>query len=257
MKQTKNEVEELQPPSGMLHPGQPDSVEIPMHLIERLPSKTLKIKALLIAGLSPQEVAIRVDAPKSTVRNTLKQLFEQRESFSLLKYLLDLFAELYSQPYKTDMDEVGEIAQILSGWDSKAVSKLANDLRSGKLTQQYAAAAEPAQTIDRSSPPNGQLYADRPDRKETAPQFIERVYGGAGWLTGEFTRADLRKVDPQAAAALNNWESHSKQRANLNLPTVKERNDLLLNAGVSRDAISWQEAGRLAAAARRRGTIIK
>lgn len=75
-----------------------------------------------------------------------------------------------------------------------------------------------------ASPPDGQMYAARPDRKETAPQFIERVYGGAGWLTGAFTRADLRKLDSSAAMGLANWE-RINGRATLNLPTVKERND--------------------------------
>jgi hypothetical protein len=75
-----------------------------------------------------------------------------------------------------------------------------------------------------SSPPDGQMYAARPNRKESAPQFIERVYGGAGWLTGEFTRAELRKLDSAAVMGLENWE-RKNGRASLNLPTVKERND--------------------------------
>jgi NAD(P)H-flavin reductase len=66
---------------------------------------------------------------------------------------------------------------------------------------------------------------------ETITDFIARVYGR--WLTGEFTRADLRKIDNQAEMALRNWErQHGKTPLTvLNLPTLKERNDRLLQQG--------------------------
>jgi hypothetical protein len=74
-----------------------------------------------------------------------------------------------------------------------------------------------------AAPPNGETYASRSNRKEDGPAFISRVY--APWLTGEFTRADLKKIDPQAVSALINWETKHGRRTDINLPTVKERND--------------------------------
>lgn len=213
-------------------------------------TKELQIKALLLAGLSAQEVAIRYDVRLGTVKTALKQLLNEGESLKVLRYLAKHFADNPAKDYKPDMEKIGEIAELLSGWDSAAISRLADDLRSGKLAQHYAAAAEPEATVDRSTPPDGQLYADRPDRKESAPQFIERVYGGAGWLTGDFTRADLRKVDPKAVAGLINWE-RANGRASVNLPTLKERNDRRLEAptdGVGK--LERMERQRLAATRR-------
>ncbi|MCR0981848.1 hypothetical protein [Roseomonas populi] len=71
-------------------------------------------------------------------------------------------------------------------------------------------------------PPNDETYAERADKSESAPVFIERVY--KDWLTGEFTRADLRRIDPKAEMALRNWEK-KYGRASINLPTLKERYD--------------------------------
>jgi hypothetical protein len=78
------------------------------------------------------------------------------------------------------------------------------------------------------SAPNDELYAKRAIKSEKAPDFIKRVY--EQWLTGDFTRADLRKIDPQAEMALRNWE-RTNGRAELNLPTVEERNDRLVAEG--------------------------
>lgn len=196
-----------------------------LRVIDQIPTAELRVKAMIVEGWNDYEIAARCSISRIRVARLRNVLTDVDNMLSIVRYLEDFMADNAVISYTTDMEKAGEIVDLLSSWDSKAVSKLVEDLRSGRLAQHYAAAAEPAQTTDRSSPPDGQLYADRPDRKESAPQFIERVYGGAGWLTGDFTRADLRKVDPQAAAALNNWESHSKQRANLNLPTLKERYD--------------------------------
>lgn len=66
------------------------------------------------------------------------------------------------------------------------------------------------------------IFRDRSDKSENAPTFIQRVYGQ--WLTGEFTRADLRRLDPSAVQGLKNWERlHGK--SDLKLPTIIERND--------------------------------
>lgn len=104
-----------------------------------------------------------------------------------------------------------------------------------------------------TAPPNGETYAARSNRKEDGPAFISRVY--APWLTGEFTRADLNKIDPQAVSALINWESKHGRRTEINLPTVKERNDRLL-AEKSLDPSDIRLAMRLKTAAYRRGNKI-
>ncbi|WP_182422404.1 hypothetical protein [Aureimonas sp. ME7] len=49
-----------------------------------------------------------------------------------------------------------------------------------------------------TSPPNGELFKHRANRREKPPEFIARVYGP--YLTGDFTRADLRRVDANWSA---------------------------------------------------------
>lgn len=68
-------------------------------------------------------------------------------------------------------------------------------------------------------------YANRPNG-EDAPAFIERVWGP--WLDGNFSRADLRKEDEGAATGLVNWETKHRRRADINLPTLQEKNDAVL-----------------------------
>lgn len=122
--------------------------------------------------------------------------------------------------YESDVEFKNKIIDLIATWDAAALSRLATDLENGNLKSRYTKQEPVAVT----SPPDGQFYANRPDRKETAPAFIERVYGAAGLLTGEFTRADLRRLDPQAMMGLANWE-RTNGRAPVNLPTLKERND--------------------------------
>jgi hypothetical protein len=86
------------------------------------------------------------------------------------------------------------------------------------------------------------LYADRPEG-ETAPDFIRRVYGR--WLDGNFTRAHLRKLDARAEKALRDWEYHHGRvpESALNLPTLKERNDRLLAAGLEAEPDALRRQG--------------
>lgn len=67
--------------------------------------------------------------------------------------------------------------------------------------------------IPRTAP---ERYADRADKDEDAVAFVGRVYGP--WLTGEFTKADLRRLDRQAYAALSNWEQYQARNAGKSLP---------------------------------------
>lgn len=85
--------------------------------------------------------------------------------------------------------------------------------------------------------PGGELYASHGKNDRDIVAFINRVYGERGYLTGEFTRADLGRIDPSARTALDNWErktaTRPKRRAPLNLPTLKEFNDRALAAAPS------------------------
>jgi hypothetical protein len=76
-----------------------------------------------------------------------------------------------------------------------------------------------------TEPPGGQLFENRPDKKQSAPEFIATVY--EDFLNGAFTRADLRRIDPSAIIGLKNWEARFG-RTDI-LPTKKELNDALLN----------------------------
>lgn len=72
-------------------------------------------------------------------------------------------------------------------------------------------------------------FAARLDRQIPAPHFIREKYGHL--LDGNFTRADLRKIDPSAVKGLENYEHQHGQQVpldELNLPTLKQRNDRLL-----------------------------
>ena len=65
-----------------------------------------------------------------------------------------------------------------------------------------------------------ELYAEREDKNEKAPHFIARVY--EKWLTGEFNRVDLAKLDPSARSALDRWEQiHGTSQ--INLPSKYKR----------------------------------
>ncbi|WP_152048840.1 hypothetical protein [Aureimonas psammosilenae] len=146
--------------------------------------------------------------------------------------------------HELDGDEVFQAFERLSDQEQQQFLERI----SGHMANKPVAKSPPH--IGATEPPKGQLYAARSDRKESAPAFIERVYGEAGWLTGSFTRADLRKLDAAAEMGLRNWEKTNKQRAELMLPTVKERNDRdLQDPGTLGRA---RQAVRLRAALRRR-----
>ena len=69
-----------------------------------------------------------------------------------------------------------------------------------------------------------EMYRDRSDRTESAPDFIKRVYSKR--LDGSFTRADLRNLDDACEMGLRNYEkTHGRISLDeLNLPTLKEKN---------------------------------
>ncbi len=71
-----------------------------------------------------------------------------------------------------------------------------------------------------------ELYRQRANRKETAPEFIKRVYGE--YMDGDFTQADLKRLDPKCYMALHNWLRSNRLPDDLNLPTISQKNTKLL-----------------------------
>ena len=58
---------------------------------------------------------------------------------------------------------------------------------------------------------------------ESPPEFIKRHY--APWLGKGLTRPHVKRLDPQLYTALSNWLRHNEFPEDLDLPTLKERND--------------------------------
>lgn len=135
---------------------------------------------------------------------------------------------------------------------AQIIAKVA-ELSGQPLAQLWASLVAPASGTESkpipTEPPGGQLYVNRPDRSQSAPEFIAAVY--KNFLHGDFTRADLRRIDPKAEMALRNWERDHRTRAAINLPTIKERNDALIAAGLIVTDDPAETARRAIAAANR------
>jgi hypothetical protein len=132
--------------------------------------------------------------------------------------------ELLRREPQEDLKEEELRAQIKAKVDELSGQPLAH-LWNALVSQKPASEPKPIPT----EPPDGQLYENRPSKSENAPAFIQRVYGP--WLDGNFTRADLRRVDPGAMTGLKNWEARFG-RTDI-LPTKKERTDKLANEPMS------------------------
>ncbi len=58
---------------------------------------------------------------------------------------------------------------------------------------------------------------------DTPPAFIQRHY--EPWLGKGLARPDIKRLDPQLYVALSNWLRNNEMPADLDLPTLKEKND--------------------------------
>lgn len=88
-----------------------------------------------------------------------------------------------------------------------------------------------------------ELYKDRADKKETIVDFLRRVW--QPWMEAKvLTRRDLRKLDPSADKAVENWLLRQPLPDDISLPTLKEVNDELL-AESSDEAVraAWRLSG--------------
>jgi hypothetical protein len=85
------------------------------------------------------------------------------------------------------------------------------------------------------------LWTEGRKNGEIPPDFIKRVYGP--YLKG-MTRADIMHLDPQFNSYLRVWLRTNSMPDDLDLPTVKEKNDRTLSA--IENSIGAQEEGRWA-----------
>lgn len=67
------------------------------------------------------------------------------------------------------------------------------------------------------------LWMDRPARQKDPVQFVVDTYGD--FLGMGLAQADIRRLDPQLYAALQNWKHRKGWPAGFSLPTRKEVND--------------------------------
>jgi hypothetical protein len=73
---------------------------------------------------------------------------------------------------------------------------------------------------------------DEIGRKETIVEFLRRVW--KPWMDADvLSRVELRRLDPSADKAVENWLIHRKLPKDINLPTKKVRNDRALAADPS------------------------
>jgi len=138
---------------------------------------------------------------------------------------------------RADMVEAAE--DILAAFQSAAAPKKGLDILPPELL--------------RAKPGDHLLWLNRDKKKkETPPEFIERVYGedGLGRLGRGFTQADLKACDRSLYLALHRWLHTTDPTTgdwyamppSLDLPTQKEWNDRrLAAAGLSLDSGTREE----------------
>lgn len=161
-----------------------------------------------------------ITAPQEEFEEPFLDNYKKLRSTKAGRSLIEQHSRLLSNCERLGVDQLARARQILV----EAETKLRDLLLQGPKSRFEIASAVPELYESRAAAPKVETYKDRP-AGESAPDFIERIYGKR--LTGEFTRADLRKLDAQAEMGLRNWE-RKHGRAPLNLPTVEERNDHLL-----------------------------
>lgn len=171
---------------------------------------------------------------KSLCLNRLKEIFSAKPTLDELRVAREKYISAIVKRLRADLNRLSVDAESKKALWERITSELFPEI---------ASEVNPTVPV---SPPDGEQYVTHAREDEDIVGFIDRVYGKRGYLTGQFTRADLRKIDPSAVEALENWEKKTstrpKRRAPLNLPTLKELNDRLLQA----DPATLTHAERLA-----------
>lgn len=217
-----------------------------------------------------EETRSRIDSvinlKAEDLRKDAVELFNIRDSETIASFLL----RVYGTPGQLDSTFTRGHLRKIDPTAALALDRLEQEFKKAQSNKSssegdleeldQALTTKSTNGSEASFPPN-ERYSTHALPGEDAVRFIERVYGQAGYLTGEFTRADLRKIDPSAAKALDNWEQATKQRpkrrAPLNLPTLKEKNDRLLSQAPDQTPIAVKEHERLRSIARRRQTKLE
>ena len=152
--------------------------------------------------------------------NTLEELFSILSDINhnvmdiYLESISELLGEAFTKACKTDEDRASLLRYALQeiGFPDASVSLKAAQPNAGSSVKLPLVA--PA------------LWLERENRKETAPDFIKRVY--APWLGHGLTQAHIHQLDKQLYTALHNWLRFNDMPADLDLPTRKQLNDRLL-----------------------------
>jgi|GEM_PF-4733292 len=88
-------------------------------------------------------------------------------------------------------------------------------------------------------------------RSDTPPDFIKRHY--EPWLGKGLARSDIRRLDPNLYESLANWLRKNQMPEDMDLPTLKERNDRWVQRFEEGDLnVEARDVSRLAQAAARR-----
>jgi hypothetical protein len=212
-------------PWGGLKSVPENLVELPSDIYMRL-SRFLKATQLTIGGgadyLNPVNLLLKkldIDIDIEEV-NTLEDLFSILSDMNhhLMEIYFESISELLGKAFtkacKTDEDRASLLRYALQeiGFPDASVSLKAAQSNAGSSVKLPLVA--PA------------LWLARENRKETAPDFIKRVY--APWLGQGLTQAHIHQLDKQLYTALHNWLRFNDMPADLDLPTKKQLNDRLL-----------------------------
>ena len=149
---------------------------------------------------------------------------EEFESFGgggSAKTLGFLNSELTETPLLLDTTEIilaQKAEEFLEAFRAAQDSSTKDEISRAVLSELAPPAAVPAVALPDEAPA---LYLDRPNRQETAPDFIRRVYGP--WLGQGLTRAHILHLDRPLYTALAKWLRSNDMPADLDLPTKAEQ----------------------------------
>ena len=186
------------------------------------------------------------DTPRVVDQSELAILLANNELLATYRLFQKIIFEFNT------LDTVESESTKRSGLDKSDRLAEANKVLAGATSEEINGIVALAKLLIASKLPEvaPELYVDRPNKKETAPEFVKRVYND--YLDGRLTMAVIGRLDPKLRLGLNNWRSRQADKkfpSWLNLPTKAETNDGL----VARLPIHFEEEiCRLSAAITRR-----
>lgn len=143
-----------------------------------------------------------------------------------IRSIFDFFFDIM-QSFRSPLEE--KVAS-LNPKNQEAVERYVDELLQKQAPKQLHDQYDSVLTAPRRPVPE---YPDRSaeDIKLTAVEYIAKHWGEL--LDGTFTRSDLRQLAPRTEMALRNHERHAGKTplSQLNLPTVQEFNDRLIEGG--------------------------